>query len=274
MPTKDQTTSRTTLLMVLLLVAPMLLVGCAGKEEPVTVPSQTTTQVTPQLEPPPQLPPPVRRMRPTAPPSVKVIEPGETDDGELTLYEASQIAKAKKRQGTKTPIAEINDENIHEYAAQAEIILLEGEPAAEPPKLIEAPPSEPGVRDEQYWRNGALELRMGWRRTLDRIGELELESAAWRQQFYAEENPYVRDSQIKPNWDRVLDELGQLRDRAARYEQELDQFITEGQREGAQPGWLAEGIELEPEDSEVLNIEKFEVHQSMNPPVADEAEDP
>ena len=114
---------------------------------------------------------------------------------------------------------------------------------------------------------------MEWRRTLDRIAELELESAALRQQFYAEEDPYVRDSQIKPSWDGVLDRLGQLRDRADRYEQELDQFVETGRQAGAEPGWLAEGWELEPERRTASNVEKFTVHKTMEPPIVDEVED-
>jgi len=36
-------------------------------------------------------------------------------------------------------------------------------------------------------------------------------SAGWRRRFYAENDPYARDSQIKPEWDRVLDRLGKAR---------------------------------------------------------------
>lgn len=252
--------------------------ACAGKKAPEPLPSQTATQVGPQLEPPPQLPPPIREIKPTRPSTVKVIDPGGEEEEPLTLYEASQ--RAREQSGPRSePIAEITDENLSEYAEKAEIIMVEGEPAAPPLSVVQRSSEEtattPEAHDEQYWRNGALELRMGWRRTLDRIDELELESAALRQQFYAEEDPYLRDSHIKPEWDRVLDQLGQLRDRSLRYEQELDNFLEEGRRAGAEPGWLSEGWELEPERAELkAEPEPLSAHQAGEPQIVDEVIDP
>lgn len=253
--------------------------ACAGKKEPEPLTSQTATQVSPQLEPPPQLPPPIREIRPSRPSTVKVIDPGGGEEEPQSLYEASQ--RAREQGGPRTePIAEITDENLSEYAEKAEIIMVEGEPAAPPLTAVRSSPEAGGtskdVHDEQYWRNGALELRMGWRRTLDRIEELELESAALRQQFYAEEDPYLRDSHVKPEWDRVLDQLGQLRDRSLRYQQELENFLEEGRRAGAQPGWLSEGWELEPERAELEEEEPepFSAHQAGEPQIVDEVIDP
>lgn len=254
-----------------------LLMACGGsKKEPEALPSQTVTQVTPQLEPPPLPPPlpPIREVKPSKP-SVKVIDPGGKADTPNTLLEASRLARQIKRDAEK-PIAEINDENLAEYAEGGDIIILTSEPAAPAAQL--APPSTAqedslgvpsttavsGVRDEKYWRNRALELRMGWRRTVDTINSLELEVAALRQQFYAEEDTYLRDSQIKPSWDRALDRLDQLRDRALRYEQEIELFVDEGRRSDAAQGWLNEGWELEPSSDEKKHIERFKPHQPVN----------
>ncbi len=257
-----------------LLAAGML--ACSGKKEPKPIPAQTATRVAPQLEPPPQLPPPVRRVRPTRSSMVKVIDPGDDDEAKpKTLYEASLLAKALEEKGGMEPIAEITDENLHEYSEDADIIILEGEPAAPAPTGEIPPPALSALdRHERYWRNGVLELRMAWRRTLDRGSELELESAALRQQFYAEDDPYVRDSRVKPAWDRVLDRLSQLRDQADRYQQELDVFIEEGRRAGAEPGWLAEGWELEPEQRREGSVERLSVHRAMDPPTTNEVKDP
>lgn len=259
-----------------------LLASCAGKKDPDPIPPQTTTRVTPQLEPPPELPAPVRQVRPTRASTVKVIDPGGEVDDERpkTLLEASELAKKRQREGTAEPPAlVINDENLHEYAEKAEIIMVEGEPAAPPittTRVVTPTGTDPLLeRGEQYWRSRALEIRMGWRRTLDRIEELELESAALRQEFYAEEDPYLRDSQVKPAWDRVLDRLEQHRLRASQYEQELEAFLNEGHRAGAEPGWLAEGWELEPETKEAKEPEEMSIHRPTDIPVAvDEVEDP
>lgn len=264
-----------------------LLTACGGsRKEPEALPSQTVTQITPQLEPPPLPPPlpPIREVRPSKP-SVKVIDPGGKEDTPTTLVEASRLARQVKRDA-KEPIAEINDENLAEYAEGGDIIILTSEPAAPAPRL-EPPPTVRadaldaprvtavnGTRDEQYWRNRALELRMGWRRTVDTINSLELEAAALRQQFYAEEDTYLRDSQIKPSWDRALDRLGQLRERSQRYEQELELFVDEGRRSGAEQGWLNEGWELEPSSNEKEHIEQFKpkAHEPINTEPLAEAE--
>ena len=245
----------------------LVALACSGGgKEPETLPSQTVTQVAPQLAEPPPLPVPVRQIQPTRP-TLKVIDAGGDTDQPTTLLEASRLAKARKQE-TQESIATINDDNLHEYAKAADIIVLESAPAAPKPELEPPPMAEEGsqIRDEQYWRSRALELRMGWRRAFDQIGELELESAALRQQFYAEDDPYIRDSQLKPAWDRALDRLDQLRDQSERYEQELETFIAEGQRTGALQGWLNQGWELEPTQDERKSAERVTTHEAVDLP--------
>jgi hypothetical protein len=104
----------------------------------------------------------------------------------------------------------------------------------------------PLERDEKYWRGRALEIRQRWRKAVDRIKVLEQDANLWRRRFYAEDDPYVRDGQIKPTWDRVLDELRDNRAIAQSAQKELTDFMEEGRMAGALPGWLREGIDLEP----------------------------
>ncbi len=252
------------------------LVACSDNQEPELLPSQTLTQVTPQLAPPPLPRAPLpREIQPTKS-TTKVIDAGGGSGQPKTLVEASRLAKARKGQAGES-VAVINDENLHEYAKDADIILLESAPAAPVATLepVREPETNRGdeIRDEQYWRNRALELRMGWRRAIDRIADLELESAALRQQFYAEDDPYLRDSQLKPSWDRVLDRLDQLRDQATQYEQELDVLVAEGQRANVPQGWLNQGWELEPTLEERESAEKAS-SQAVDPPIAATAVEP
>lgn len=253
--------------------------ACSGSKAPEPLPPQVVAQTAPEPAPPlpPPAPPPIREIEPTRRSTVKVIDAGGQQDQPDSLAEASRRAKAQKAQQRES-IAKITDENLHEYSKDAEFIVLESAPAAPSPELEPEPDEEANIgegdernklRGEDYWRTRALELRMGWRRTVDRIQELELEAAALRQQFYAEEDPYLRDSQLKPSWDRVLDRIEQLRDRAARYEQELDVFIEEGQQAGALQGWLNQGWELEPTPEE-RERSQIGSHQAVDPPTSDE----
>ena len=63
------------------------------------------------------------------------------------------------------------------------------------------------MKDEVYWRSRVLAIRLRWRKAADRIKQLESDVSEWRRRFYSQDDPYVRDSQIKPAWDRALDEL-------------------------------------------------------------------
>ena len=253
--------------------------GCAGSDEaPETTPAPTQVRSQVAPPPPPPLPPPIREVRPTGARSkVTVIEAGGEEQKPKTLIEASRLAKAQKRQRqAQEPIAEINDENLAEYAEGADVIVLESEPAGQLPDEPLAEDanldssSADGLRDEDYWRNRALELRMGWRRSVDELSELELESAALRQQFYAEDDPYIRDSQVKPAWDRVLDRMGALQEQAQRYERQLDSFLEEGRREGALQGWLNQGWELEPTPEERVLVEQVSFGTQSGEPAARE----
>ncbi len=266
----------------------LLLTACSSnKAEPETLPSQTVTQVGPTLEPPPAVPlPPMREVPVTRREKVKVIEQGGSEGKEMTLAEASR--KAKQSRATQKPASiRIDDENLGEYAQGGSVIILESAPAAELSPEAQAvaagttgieeglrsaeklgdPETPLAARGEDYWRNRALDLRRRWRRTVDQIDELELESAALRQQFYGEEDTYVRDTQIKPSWDRTLDKLTALRIDAGRYEEELDGFIVQGREAGALPGWLREGWELEPTAEERDKIQKIGLHKVVEPDV-------
>ncbi|MEM9553237.1 MAG: hypothetical protein AAGC60_03185 [Acidobacteriota bacterium] len=263
----------------------LLVTGCAGGggEDPVTTPeTQPPAQVAPELEPPPgPLPPPIREVQPATREKVKVIDPGEPeDDGPTTLIEASRLAKQRKAERSqREPVVEINDDNLAEYAEGAEVIVLESEPAAPltapPADVAAAPePTADDIRSEDFWRDRALELRLSWRRTIDEIADLQLESAALRQRYYAEESSSVRDGEVKPAWDRALDRLEAARTRARRTERELQSFLEDGRRAGALQGWLNQGWELEPTDDELRMVEGVGTAEPQEPVTRDPVRDP
>lgn len=278
-----------------------------GAQEPEVLPSQTVTRVTPQLEPPPTGPamPPITEVPPTESSALKVIDPGGNSENPLTLGEASRLAKEVKASSAPAVVT-ITDENLAEYASGGDVTIMESEPAApalaeqvatsvssgseplpadsvsdrQPPDRAASFPAPRANRgeaprgdDEGYWRSRALDLRRGWRGTVDEINELELQSAALRQQFYAEDDPYLRDSQIKPAWDRALDRLDALRREASVYEAELEAFVDDGRRAGAEQGWLNEGWELEPDRDEQQRANRIGIGASKEPEDTLEAQD-
>src|SRR4029078_9636142 len=78
--------------------------------------------------------------------------------------------------------------------------------------------------------------------------ELEARAASLRTRFYAQDDPYVRDGEIKPAWDPARESLDEAKERARSLEDQLGAVLEEGRQAGALPGWLRDGIELEPSE--------------------------
>jgi hypothetical protein len=170
-----------------------------------------------------------------------------------------ELARTTRREAAGRGSApRITNDNLADYARRGQV-TMSGTPVAEEPATAEAAEgagegeadgAEP-VRGEAWWRERAREIREEWRRTVDEIGELETAAADLRWRFYAEDDPWVRDGDIKPEWDRALDRLSEARRRLDEYPRQLDELVEEGRRQGALPGWLREGIELEPAPEEL-----------------------
>lgn len=180
------------------------------------------------------------------PPAVVVIDEGglPPDQTPRTLAEAARAEKERRAQASK-PVVVLDNKSLAAHGKDQKLTVAEGvpTPAGAGDAATEGAAT---VRDETYWRHRGLEIRKQWRASADRITELQSEAEGLRRRFYAADDPYVRDNQIKPEWDRVLDELDSSRREAERSAEELEQFLDEGRRDGALPGWLREGVELEP----------------------------
>ena len=206
-------------------------------------------------------------------PRTVVIEgeaPPESD--RRSLMDAARAARAE-REGTGSATAVITDETLAEYAT-GELSIAE-KPAGDPPKV---PPSatsgenagkEP--RGEAYWRDRVRAERTAWRDLFDETVELESEIARLRREFYAEDDGYYRDSQIKPAWDRALDRLAEIREEIVHARETVFKTLEEGRLAGALPGWLREAIDLEPEELE--SEDDLEDHEITEPVVLDETGD-
>jgi hypothetical protein len=250
----------------------VVLAGCGGGgKEPKTLPAQTTSLARPELEAPPPLPPPIRRPLPPPAQTVKVIDAGE-DPRPKTLIEASRLAKARKAL-SPPPVIEVTDENLQFHAQGGKVTVMSSAPAAPALDADPLPSSveEDAARDEPYWRRRGLSIRRSWRQAIDTIDRLELEAAALRQRFYAEDDPYVRDNRVKPPRDRPLDRISDLREEAAVFEEALGEYLDEGRQEGIPTGWLNDGWELEPSAEELEELEAgIKTQRAIDTPIADD----
>jgi hypothetical protein len=233
------------------LLAALLVAACAGRtKQPEPLPPQAVTQQRPETPPPPAPAP-----RPPAAPTLIVIDAADPEAGTAESLGAAARRERSRRQAVEKPIAVINNQNLAEFAKGQKLTTASA--GAEEDATEAGAAEEEAARDEAYWRERGLEIRRRWRSALEDVDRLEGESAELRRRFYAADDPYVRDNQIKPEWDRLLAGLDQARRTLEGAPRELDAYLDEGRRAGALPGWLREGIELEPE---------------AKPPVPDSAE--
>ncbi len=175
-----------------------------------------------------------------------IIDPGESDSASRpSLVEASRREKERKAKAGKS-VAVITDATLPKLAKQGQLTFADLSKAKEA-KEEGATAEAASVEQERYWSQRARAIRQRWREAIDEGAELERQAADLRRRFYAESDPFRRDGEIKPNWDRTLDRLRLSQERAAAAKKELADFLEEGRRAGALPGWLREGAELEPE---------------------------
>ncbi len=260
--------------------AMLWLPGCgAGRRQAQTLPPQTLSRV---VEPESQEPesPELQKPQETesageasstaedSDPLVIVIEAPQETVGRplgrpLSLVEAARAERERLREA-EAPVYVITDKNLAEYAVGAVTFL---EPVEESPAEAEVEDAtETDEMGEEYWRSRARQIRLGWRDAEERVKELEGRTAELRQRFYAEDDAYYRDSQIKPAWDLAIDQVREAKRSVLARHEELAELLEEGRRAGALPGWLREGMELEP----VPEPEEEAIHEPSEPVIYEE----
>ena len=280
------------LLGMVLLVAALLFAGCGTSA---ATPAAPASQTMSRVEPPsretdvpvsePTVPTESSETPASATPkeadvddSVIIIERPEEYTGQANLVEAAR-AERQRRRDMGEPVYVITDKNLTEYAVgevtSAEPKQGSGDVPADRESADGGDEAEQPVsgraeeeRREDYWRRRAREIRIGWRDAVQQVEELEGRVAELRQRFYAEDDGYYRDSQIKPAWDRAIDLLEQVKRDVVSRQEELGDLMEEGRRAGALPGWLREGIEFEP----LLEPEEEPIHDPSEPVIFDEGD--
>lgn len=210
-----------------------------------------------------------------------------------SLYEAARKAR-EERARTGSSRVVVNDENLHEFQGEGLTFAEPGaeeegqEPGDADPEGAGDTDAEGGSREaetdgatadggEEYWRSRLLDLRLRLREAVDELDELQERAGSLRRSFYAQDDPFVRDGRIKPAWDRVLDRIEATRRGIGELREELQQALEEGRRAGALPGWLREGIELEPAPEELpeeVGEEEPGRHRPEDPEVVEEEQEP
>ena len=157
------------------------------------------------------------------------------------LVEASRQERERRARAGKAAVV-ITDKNLAQHARNGRVTT-----GTAPKPTPSAPaPSATSDDSESRWRSRMRGLRQALHDAVDRLPALEREAADQRIRFYSEDDPYVRDGRIKPAWDRALELVERCRKEVEEGRFAIAVALDEGRREGAEPGWLMEGLDLEP----------------------------
>jgi len=249
----------------------VLIVGCASNNPPLEAPPETRAPAeTPGAPPTPAAS--ESETDPTADSLSIVIDAGvdEEETRRTTLLEAAQ-AERERRRSEPPPAIVITNENLAQHAT-GELTLVGRRGAGEPDPEASSPEGGQAAlpSNEAYWRARVLEARTEWRDAVEDVAHLQDRVAELRQRFYAEDDPYYRDSEIKPAWDLALDRLQESRDLVEVRRVRVQKTLEEGREAGALPGWLREGLDLEPETPGYRETPEAKEHQPEEPTIVDD----
>lgn len=210
--------------------------------------------------------PAVTGSEPDADSSIVMIEtPDEAEVSEsATLVQAAQAERNRRHDSEPAEIV-ITNKNLDEYAT-GQLTVAETETRVKTADEDDFDAKAALAEDEAFWRGRGRDIRQSWADAADRVIELEEDVFKLRQQFYATDDGFYRDSTVKPAWDRAIEQLDAAREEVDERQTELADFLEEGRQAGALAGWLREGIELEP----TLETEPSKIHEPSEPPVYQE----
>lgn len=247
----------------IVLLSTLIVGGCSTNvQKPLEAPAgtsvsapQSVPEETPVAEPEETVPlaaeAPVQETPPeTSEPeddSLVVIDTGVIDVTERpqTLADAARAERERRHVATPTDIV-ITDKTLEEFATGD--LTVASPSTADQEKESEASELQREMAEkEAYWRASAREIRQAWRDAYDQIPVLEEKVFQLRQAFFREDDGFYRDAEIKPAWDRAIEQLEQAHLEVEARQEELVVFLEEGHGAGALPGWLREGIDLEPD---------------------------
>jgi hypothetical protein len=207
------------------------------------------------------------------PQTVVIHDAADEGSGQRSLAEVAAEVR-KNRESAAPPVVVIDDESLADYA---DVEITESDIRTATDGTGEASSDvdlEELAAREEHWRSAVRGVRERWRAAYDSIERLEGRVAELRRRFYSEDDPYYRDSQIKPAWDHAIEDLEAARDEVDQAQVDLGDLLEAGRLEGAFPGWLREGIELEPpigsgSRPEDRSVEDAGLHHSREPSITE-----
>lgn len=137
----------------------------------------------------------------------------------------------------------ITNENLKALAGDVELTTAAGGaplPAGTPegPGASRERAAAGDVAAQRLWQQRYQQARGYVRYLEEEEARLRREVERLKTEFYAQDDPFRRDGEIKPAWDEALWKLNETRTRLAQARTLPDEVKQAGLREGALPGWF------------------------------------
>jgi hypothetical protein len=96
------------------------------------------------------------------------------------------------------------------------------------------------ARKKAYWQDRYFSAQQESNRLAAEEVALSQEVARLEREFYSRDDPYQRDSVIKPAWDDAMNRLRDVQQRLPAAKRAPDEVANAARRDGALPGWFRE----------------------------------
>ncbi len=93
-------------------------------------------------------------------------------------------------------------------------------------------------RAKEAWQQRYQEARSRALYWDGEVKRLQSEVARLETDFYSRDDPAYRDGVVKPTWDKARSDLEIARQQQALSQKEPEEVVSQGSRQGAQPGWF------------------------------------
>ena len=134
----------------------------------------------------------------------------------------------------------ITDEKLKSLSSGVELTTGSAPaPSAGPPTDLAAADAEAARRKEE-WQARFFSAQQEARDLEAEEARLTQEVARLEREFYSRDDPYQRDSVIKPAWDEAVARLRDVQQRLPEARRAPDEIANAARRDGALPGWFRE----------------------------------
>jgi hypothetical protein len=151
----------------------------------------------------------------------------------------AEVARSVKLRFPAAKPKVITNENLKELAAGAELTMAAPVPVSSSPTVGSKEDQEQAEK-KAHWQDRYFSAQQELANLEAEEKRLAAEVARLERDFYARDDPYQRDTVIKPAWDDAVAKLRNVQQRIEGARGAPESIANDARRDGALPGWFRE----------------------------------